>query len=172
MKHKQHRKLWIVVKRLWANTSIMPPFIHHRYIYIATTTTYCMGDWFYMDEPFFHPRNEIWKNARQFMLIVESFITWVFKSKFGIFLCRRNEMRKMIIKSNIQLKTMNDTGWMSFLWNRRLFGAHRPLNKSMIFYHIRSTTASPESMESLGKNLFLFYYFIWFHRRELEWKKL
>ncbi len=115
MKHNNiGRRLWIV-KRLRANTSIMPPFIHHPYI--ATTTIYCTGDWFCMDELFFHPRNEI---LEKMLLSIQC--SWMiyyigyFKSKFGIFLCRRNEMRKMVVKSNIQLKTMNDArgGWVFF----------------------------------------------------------
>lgn len=115
MKHNNiGTRLWIV-KRLRANTSIMPPFIHHPYI--ATTTIYCTGDWFCMDELFFHPRNEI---LEKMLLSIQC--SWMiyyigyFKSKFGIFLCRRNEMRKMVVKSNIQLKTMNDArgGWVFF----------------------------------------------------------
>jgi hypothetical protein len=47
-----------------------------------------------MDEPFFHPMNEIWENLNCSSIhVVESFIyNGYFKSKFGIFLCRRNEM--------------------------------------------------------------------------------
>lgn len=55
---QQHRKLWIV-KRLRANTSIMPPFYSSP---IYSNNNNLLHGWLILHGwTFFHPRNEIWK---------------------------------------------------------------------------------------------------------------
>ncbi len=84
-----------IVQRLRANTSIMPPFIHHRYI--ATTINNLLHGWLILHgwTLFFIQRMKFGEK-----LLVNScswivYLQWVFffKSKFGICLCRRNEMK-------------------------------------------------------------------------------
>jgi hypothetical protein len=93
---QQHTRSWIV-KRLRANTSIMPPFIHHRYIYRATTIHFGWVIDFTWMNLFFHPRNENFGKCSSSIHVVESF-TILFHGylnrSLGIFLCRRNEMWK------------------------------------------------------------------------------
>jgi hypothetical protein len=92
-----------------------------------------------------------------------------FKSKFGIFLCRRNEMRKMVVKSNIQLKTMNDArgGWVFFGTVDFLENTGHSI--SLWFSHPIYYGKPGKHGESLGK-IFLFILFDFID--ELEWKKL
>lgn len=166
---QQHRKEVVDCQKV-ACKYINNASIYSSPIYSNNNNNLLHG-WLILHEwTFFHPRNEILEK-----MLSSIQCSWMiyyigyFKSKFGIFLCRRNEMRKMVVKSNIQLKTMNDTrgGWV-FFGTVDFFGEHRPLNKSMILTSDLLRQAR-KAWRALGRiYLFILFYFI----DELEWKKL